>query len=107
MKKTRNANGIRIECESRGKYINASQAIMAAQMMQMNMALQGYMVTSYIDTEAGRVQVTVHFSDKPYPKTLDGYTYTTKIITSHVWYNNYEKAPSRVRCVEYRFEYEK
>lgn len=107
MKKTRNANGITIECDSRGRYINASQAIMAAQMMQMNMALQGYLVTSHIDTETGTVEITVHFSDKPYPKTLDGYTYTKKRITSHEYYSDYEKAPSRTRCVEYRFEYEK
>lgn len=107
MKKTRNANGITIECESRGKFINASQAIMAAQMMQMNMALQGYLVTSHIDTENGSVEVTIHFSDKPYPKTLDGYTYTKKTIMSHEYYSPYEKAPSRVRCIEYRFEYEK
>lgn len=107
MKKTRNANGITIESESRGKYINASQAIMAAQMMQMAMALQGYLVTSHFDTNTGSIEVTVHFSDKPYPKTLNGYTYTKKTIMSHEYYSTYEKAPCRVRCIEYRFEYEK
>lgn len=107
MKKTRNANGITIECESRGKYINASQAIMAAQMMQMNMALQGYLATSHFDIETGSIEVTVHFSNKPFPKTLDGYTYTKKTITSHEYYSPYEKASCRVRCIEYRFEYDK
>lgn len=105
MKKTINANGITIENESQSKFINASAAIMAAQMLQMNMVLQGYLVTSHMDTENGTIEVTVHFSDKPFPKILDGYKYTKKIITSHEYYSTYNKKSNRVRCVEYIFEY--
>lgn len=105
MKKTRNANGIKIETENGIKFNSPAAALEAALKIQAFVALQDYLVTSHINMECKVVEITIHFSGKPFPKIRNGYRYSTKTISSHTYYSNYEKRADRVRTIELSFKY--
>lgn len=99
-------NGVNyIESEKEQKYMNAISAISAAQCIQLNLALEGYLVTSTYNTENKRVEVTVHFEGKPFPKINQGTKPTKKTITSHQYWQELTKSMVRIRCMELSFEF--
>ena len=104
--KKRIENGvIYIESEKEQKYMNAISAISAAQCIQLNLALEGYLVTSSVDIENNRAEVTAHFNGKPFPKINQGVKPTKKIITSHQYWQDFTNSVQRVRCMTLIFEF--
>lgn len=107
MKKERRFGVNHLTSENHGKFISEAQAIMALQAIEFLFALQGYNIHSSIDTPNRSLKLTIHFSDKPFPTLLHGYKYTWRDITSHTYWDKINKQPSRIRCVDYYFEYDK
>lgn len=105
MKKTRNANGISITKDSGYRFNDKWQAMEAAQMMQMFIASQGYIVTSSFNLEFKIVTITAHVSNKPFPLIKNGYKYSTKEISSHTYYSEYRNIAERVRTITFTYEY--
>lgn len=106
--KKENYNGIiTLWSDEKDIFINSMTAIMAASQMQMYFAMQGYLVTSSMNSDNNAISVTVHFEMSKPPKDPHGYLYTRKEITSHTYWSMAEKALIRVRCVEYRFKFAK
>ena len=105
MKKSIENGVIYIESEKEQKYINAISAIAAAQCVQLNLALEGYLVTSTFNIENNRAEVTVHFDGKPFPKINQGTKPTKKTITSHQYWQEFTKSMVRVRCMDLTFEF--
>ncbi len=105
MKKSIENGVIYIESEKEQKYINAISAIAAAQCVQLNLALEGYLVTSTFNIENNRAEVTVHFDGKPIPKINQGTKPTKKTITSHQYWQEFTKSMVRVRCMDLTFEF--
>lgn len=87
------------------KFVNAAAAIMALQAAQVFYSLAGYLTSTYICTETGRVELTVHFSDKPYLKIPMGYNYSVCEIESHEYWSDYKKSMIRVRTMCYTYKY--
>lgn len=105
MKKTRNANRISIKKDSGFRFSDKWQAMEAAQMMQMFIASQGYMVISTFRLEFKIVEITVHVSERPFPLIKNGYKYSTKEISSHMYYSEYRNVAERVRTITFTYEY--
>lgn len=104
--KKENRNGrISIKSDREEKFINMNAAIQAAQLMQGNMTLQGYLTTSFFSPENKILEVTVHFSDKAIPTQFTGYKSTWHEVNSHQYWSEPEKKTVRVRCLTYHFEY--
>lgn len=96
---------IKIKKADGKKFINAATAIMAMQAAQIYYALAGYVTTSSISLENGRCELTIHFDGKPYPTLPNGYLYSTKEITSHVFYSAICGGATRVRCLEFAYKF--
>lgn len=105
MKKTRNANRISIKKDSGFRFSDKWQAMEAAQMMQMFIASQDYMVTSMFNLESKVINITVNVSEKPFPLIKNGYKYSTKEISSHMYYSEYRNVAERVRTITFTYEY--
>lgn len=105
MKKERRYGVNHVISEEQAKFVNAAAAVMAMQAIQMLFALQGYLATSSINLEHGKVELTIHFEGQPFPTLPQGYKYTTKEVTSHYYWSDADNQQSRVRCVEYTFKY--
>lgn len=105
MKKEIRNGVIYIESEKEQKYISASAAIMAAQYTELYFAMEGYLVSSTYNLENNKVEVTVHFESKPYPKIYNGAKPTKKTITSHQYWQEFTKSMVRVRCMDLTFEF--
>lgn len=104
--KKENINGrISIKSDREEKFINMNAAILAAQMMQLNMTQQGYLTASYFNPECKSLEVTVHFSEKAFPTIFTGYKSTWHEVTSHEFWSEVGKKIERVRCLTYHFEY--
>ena len=101
-----NSNGrITITSDKDVKFINVNNALMAAQMMQLNMTQQGYLTTSMFDLNNKKIEVTVHFSDKAFPTIFNGYKSTWHEVTSSQYWSEHRKKMQRVRCLTFYFEY--
>ena len=105
MKKSIKNGVIYIESEKEQKYISASAAIMAAQYTELYLAMEGYLVSSTYNVENEKVEVTVHFDGKPYPKIYKGAKPTKKTITSHQYWQEFSKSMVRVRCMTLTFKF--
>ncbi len=105
MKQKRDANRISITKDSGFRFSDKWQAMEAAQMMQMFIASQGYTVTSMFNLEFKTIDITVHVSEKPFPLIKNGYKYSTKEISSHVYYSEYRNVAERVRTITFTYEY--
>lgn len=104
--KKENRNGrISIKSDREEKFVNMNTAILAAQMMQLNMMQRGYLTVSHFNPEIKSLEVTVHFSEKAFPTTFTGYHSTWHEVNSHQYWSEYEKKTVRVRCLTYHFEY--
>lgn len=105
MKKSIVNGVIYIESEKEQKYPTATLAISAAQWFALGLALEGYLVTSTYDIGVKKVEVTVHFTGKPFPKINNQPKPTTKTITSHQYWQKDTKSMARVRCMDLTFEF--
>lgn len=105
MKKEISNGVIYIESEKEQKYINAFNAIAAAQYAELCFAMQGYLVASEYSHDTGRAEVTVYFEGKPFPKIKQGVNPTKKTIRSHQYWQESTKSMVRIRCMELRFEF--
>ena len=105
MKKVKLNGFVSIKSDREEKFINMNAAIQAAQSMQLNMTLQGYLTTSYFNLESQTLEVTVHFSDKVFPTIYPGYKSTWHEVSSDTYWNEYAKKTSRVRTLRFHFEY--
>lgn len=106
-KKEKRFGTIHVTSEKQGKFINNSQALLMMQSIQFVHSLQGYLTTSRINLDYGRIELTIHFSEKPFPKLPHGYSYTWRDVTSHMYWSEASGKQERVRTLEYYFEYEK
>lgn len=105
MKKERSNGVIRIESELKYKFKEQNSAMRSCQQIQWYYASAGYMTTSYLSLDTKTIEVTVHFEGKPFPSTPASQLYSTKVITSHSYWNKNEGKQVRVRCVTYYFKY--
>lgn len=105
MKKEIRNGVIYIESEKEQKYYSAINAISAAYCVQLNLALEGYLVTSTYNIENNRAEVTVHFEGKPFPKINNVEKPTRKTITSHQYWQEFTKSMVRVRCMTLIYEF--
>ena len=96
---------IYIESEKEQKYTSDIAAIMAAQYTEMYLAMEGYLVSSTYNLKDKKIEVTVHFNGKPFPKIHQGAKPTKKTITSHQYWHEYTKSMERVRCMDLEFEF--
>lgn len=104
----RMSNGvIYLTSEKKEKYVNAAQALLAMQALQFVMVMSGYLTTSHISTKSGSIELCVHLENQLLPLVSAGYFYTWKEITSHQYWDPYQKEVDRVRCVTYYFEFKK
>lgn len=104
--KKENRNGrITITSDRKEKYINMNTAILAAQMLQLNMLRRDYITTSYFNPEIKRLEVTVHFSDKAFPTTFKGFDSTWHEVSSSQYWSESINKTVRVRCLTHYFEY--
>lgn len=86
-------------------FINAANAIMAMQGAQMHFALAGYLTTSSIYLEHDRVSLTIHFSDKPFPRLPIGYKFSSMAICSHEYWSDVTGQTERVRTIDIEFKF--
>ena len=105
MKKSNQNGVITLESEDYGKFINEAAACMAFESMQRFMAFQGYLTCSTISPKNQKYELTVHFEDSSYPQVPIGYKFTKKTITSHKYWQEWQKKVQRVRCIEFTFKY--
>lgn len=105
MKKETRFETHHVTSDKQGKFVSFSAAIMAMQSVQLLSALSGYLTTSYICLEVRSIELTVHFTEKPYPTLPQGYKYTWRDTTSHVTWDESSHTQKRIRCVVYHFEY--
>ena len=101
MKRTNNEFCIELKSEKSVTFINDTAAIMAANMMAMYFASEGFLTTTYMNKANGSYEVCVHFDMWHTPTLPQGYLYTSYSITSHDYSKN--GLNSRIRCKTYRF----
>ena len=107
MKKS-NRNGYKeVISEVGALFVNQGTAILAMQALQFVIASQGYDTYSEIVPKHGRIELQVHI-DKPFaPSIPNGYTFTTRRITSQDYYSEREHIDYKLRVVHYEFKYNK
>lgn len=107
MKKERMYGMIHIKSDKSEKFINAGQALMAMQALQFLLAFQGNLITSSINIDQGRIELTVHLNGIHNLNIPFGYMYTQKEITSHEYWSIATNQIERIRCISYYFEFDK
>ena len=106
MRKGKNSAGVLfIKSDRNEKFINQFNAAAACQMFALNMVTQGYLTTTYMDSDNKNFECCVHLESKQMPNVPKSYCYTWKEITSHNYFDKYDKTLSRIRCITYHFEY--
>lgn len=105
MKKERRYGAIYLTSEEQTKFVTASAAIMACQVMQWYFAEKGYLTSNTIDLENDKVELTVHFDWMPVAPIPSGYLYTQKVISSHDYIDSVNNVPSRVRTIRFYFKF--
>lgn len=78
---------------------------MAFQMAHLYFIQAGYLTTSSVNLENGRIEIHVYFDLPNYPTIPHGYNYSRREITSHMYYSDIEKKPVYVRCMDLYFKY--
>ena len=86
-------------------FISKNAALMAFQMCQLYFIQAGYLTTSSVDLETNKIELTVHFDLISYPTIPQGFKYSRREITSHTYYNDWEKKLEYVRCMDLYFKY--
>ena len=86
-------------------FINENAALIAFQIAHLYFIQAGYLTTSSVNLENGRIEMTVHFDLPNYPTIPQGYTYSLREITSHIYYSEVEKKPTYVRTMHLYFKY--
>lgn len=87
------------------KFINAGNAVMALQTAQFYFSMLGYLTSSHIDIENKYINLTVHFTDKSYPKLPHGYLFSSIELSSHWYFSERENKADKVRVVSYQYYY--
>lgn len=64
-----------------------------------------FLTTSRVNLETAVIELTVHFELSNPPILPTGYIYSQKEITSHTYYNDYERRLIHVRCLTLTFNY--
>lgn len=105
MKKERRYGAIYLTSEEQTKFMTASAAIMACQIMQWYYAEKGYLTSNTINLENDKVELTVHFQWMPVAPIPSGYLYTQKVIYSREYFCSVYNAPSRVRTITFYFKF--
>jgi len=105
MKKENRDGRITITSDREKKFINMNTALLAAQMMQVNMTQQGYLTTSRFDPENEIIEVTVHFGGKAFPTLFTGYKSTYHEVKSSQYWSEVLKKTITVRVLTFHFEY--
>lgn len=106
MKKGKNSVGqLFIRSDRNEKFINQFNAAAACQMMALNLITQGYLTTTYMSPQNKIFECCVHIENKPMPIVPKSYAYTWKEITSHKYFDKFDKKVYRIRCITFHFEY--
>lgn len=87
------------------KFINKDAALMAFMANQFYFIHRGFLTTSYVYLDTSKIELTVHFELSNPPILPTGYIYSQKEITSHTYYNDYERRLINVRCLTLTFNY--
>ena len=86
------------------KYTNPAEAIVIAHEIAYKATLAGYLVSTSASLETHRVEVTVHLGNHSIPRYSQAAKCTSRMLTSHEYWDATDRMIRRVRCVEYRFE---
>lgn len=96
-----------IYSEKHAEYINAFSAVVAANTLELHLAMLGYLVTSNLNIKNNSISVCCHFEGMPMPTLPWGYTATSWEITSHEYYCRNDRTISRVRCKTFYFKFKR
>lgn len=106
MRKGKNSAGaLFIRSDRNEKFIDQFNAASACQIMALNMVTQGYLTTTYMSPENKTFECCVHIDSKQMPIVPKAYYFTWKEITSHNYFDKYDKTLNHIRCITYYFEY--
>lgn len=105
MKKEVRNGTIHLTSEKSAKFINAATALLAMQAIEFLAANMGYSTHSSIYLPHKRIELSIHFEGANLPQLPPGYKYSWRDITSHTYYSEYDKQETRVRVIDYYFEY--
>lgn len=84
-------------------FSNASAAMMALQEVQMYFALAGFLTTSTISIETGRLELTVHFDLPNYPTLPNYFNYSRREVHSHQYWSDTLNELVDVRTIDFYF----
>jgi len=91
--------------EKHEPFITKNAALMAFQMAQLYYIQAGFLTTSSVNLEHGRIELTIHFDLPNFPIIPLGYQYSRKEIESHSYYSEATKQLEYVRTMELTFKY--
>lgn len=86
-------------------FITENAALMAFQMAQLYFIQEGYLTTSSVNLENGRIELTVHFNLPNFPTIPQGFNYSRREIKSHLYFSEVDNKPVYVRTMDLYFKY--
>lgn len=83
---------------------NPEEALTMAYLIAYKASLSGYLVCTTASLETHRVEVSIHLGNRPIPRYNQTAKCTSRMLTSHEYWDATDRVIRRVRCMEYRFE---